>query len=134
MAISPYTRILLFTAAAVLSVRELKNVFRLRDTEYVDWVVYAFIGGEAALTTAGLIRRIQPSGSVARYETRVGDNHHHVVCRSCGDACPERAIGFRQRPGAPEYPYVTAACNGCGACVSSCPVSAINVARAEATS
>jgi Fur family ferric uptake transcriptional regulator len=38
----------------------------------------------AALTAAGLIRRIQPSGSVARYETRVGDNHHHVVCRACG--------------------------------------------------
>jgi len=38
-----------------------------------------------ALTTAGLVRRIQPSGSVARYESRVGDNHHHVVCRSCGD-------------------------------------------------
>lgn len=38
----------------------------------------------AALTAAGLIRRIQPSGSVARYETRVGDNHHHVVCRGCG--------------------------------------------------
>ncbi len=37
-----------------------------------------------ALTTAGLARRIQPAGSVARYETRVGDNHHHVVCRSCG--------------------------------------------------
>jgi Fur family ferric uptake transcriptional regulator len=37
-----------------------------------------------ALTAAGLTRRIQPSGSVARYETRVGDNHHHVVCRSCG--------------------------------------------------
>ena len=37
-----------------------------------------------ALTTAGLVRRIQPSGSVARYESRVGDNHHHVVCRSCG--------------------------------------------------
>ena len=36
------------------------------------------------LTTAGLVRRIQPSGSVARYESRVGDNHHHVVCRSCG--------------------------------------------------
>ena len=32
----------------------------------------------------GLVRRIQPSGSVARYESRVGDNHHHVVCRSCG--------------------------------------------------
>ena len=38
-----------------------------------------------ALTSAGLVRRIQPSGSVARYEVRVGDNHHHLVCRSCGE-------------------------------------------------
>jgi Fur family ferric uptake transcriptional regulator len=37
-----------------------------------------------ALTATGLVRRIQPSGSVARYETRVDDNHHHVVCRGCG--------------------------------------------------
>lgn len=37
-----------------------------------------------ALTRVGLIRRMQPSGLVARYESRVGDNHHHVVCRSCG--------------------------------------------------
>ncbi|MFE7744741.1 Fur family transcriptional regulator [Nocardia sp. NPDC057455] len=37
-----------------------------------------------ALTATGLVRRIQPSGSVARYESRVGDNHHHVVCRGCG--------------------------------------------------
>jgi Fur family transcriptional regulator, stress-responsive regulator len=37
-----------------------------------------------ALTDSGLIRRIQPPGSVARYESRVADNHHHVVCRSCG--------------------------------------------------
>lgn len=37
-----------------------------------------------ALTAVGLVRRIQPSGSVARYESRVNDNHHHVVCRSCG--------------------------------------------------
>ena len=37
-----------------------------------------------ALSEAGLVRRIQPPGSVARYESRVGDNHHHVVCRSCG--------------------------------------------------
>ena len=36
------------------------------------------------LTRHGLVRRIQPAGSVARYEARVGDNHHHVVCRSCG--------------------------------------------------
>jgi Fur family ferric uptake transcriptional regulator len=38
-----------------------------------------------ALTAAGLTRRIQPNGSVARYEIRVGDNHHHLVCRSCGE-------------------------------------------------
>jgi Fur family transcriptional regulator, stress-responsive regulator len=37
-----------------------------------------------ALTETGLVRRIQPAGSVARYEARVGDNHHHLVCRSCG--------------------------------------------------
>ena len=37
-----------------------------------------------ALERAGLIRRIQPSGHPARYEARVGDNHHHIVCRACG--------------------------------------------------
>src|SRR4029078_5808098 len=37
-----------------------------------------------ALTAAGLVRRIEPAGSAARYESRVADNHHHVVCRSCG--------------------------------------------------
>jgi Fur family transcriptional regulator, stress-responsive regulator len=36
------------------------------------------------LTEAGLVRRIEPAGSVARYEARTGDNHHHVVCRGCG--------------------------------------------------
>jgi Fur family ferric uptake transcriptional regulator len=38
----------------------------------------------AALTHAGILRRIEPAGSPARYEMRVGDNHHHVVCRLCG--------------------------------------------------
>ena len=37
-----------------------------------------------ALVAAGLVRRIEPAGSVARYEARVGDNHHHAVCRACG--------------------------------------------------
>lgn len=36
------------------------------------------------LSAVGLVRRIQPNGSVARYETRAGDNHHHLVCRTCG--------------------------------------------------
>lgn len=61
----------------------------------------------AAFTEAGLVRRIQPSGSPARYEARVGDNHHHVVCRSCrsiGDV--DCAVG--------DAPCLTAS-NGAGA-------------------
>jgi len=63
------------------------------DTDSIIGVVRANLGGVShqavydvlrALTTAGLLRRIEPPGSVARYEARVGDNHHHVVCRSCG--------------------------------------------------
>jgi len=47
-----------------------------------------------ALSEAGLVRRIQPAGATARYESRVGDNHHHVVCRSCGAiADVECAVG-----------------------------------------
>jgi Fur family ferric uptake transcriptional regulator len=38
----------------------------------------------ATLTDKGIIRRIQPAGSPARYEGRVGDNHHHLICRTCG--------------------------------------------------
>ncbi|GAA1480160.1 Fur family transcriptional regulator [Gordonia sinesedis] len=38
----------------------------------------------SVLTAARLVRRIQPRGHLARYEARVGDNHHHVVCRDCG--------------------------------------------------
>src|SRR3954447_22534134 len=63
------------------------------DTESLIGVVREDLGAVShqavydvlrALTDAGLLRRIQPPGSVARYEARVGDNHHHLVCRSCG--------------------------------------------------
>jgi Fur family transcriptional regulator, stress-responsive regulator len=43
--------------------------------------VYDVLG---ALVDVDLVRRIQPAGSPARFEARVGDNHHHVICRSCG--------------------------------------------------
>jgi Fur family ferric uptake transcriptional regulator len=46
----------------------------------------AVYDGLHAMTRVGLLRRIEPAGSPARYETRVGDNHHHLVCRSCGAA------------------------------------------------
>jgi len=46
------------------------------------------------LTDAGLLRRLQPPGSAARYEARVGDDHHHLICRSCGTiADVDRAVG-----------------------------------------
>ena len=63
------------------------------DTDSIIGVVRADLGEVShqavydvlrALTAAGLVRRIEPAGSVARYESRVEDNHHHVVCRSCG--------------------------------------------------
>jgi Fe2+ or Zn2+ uptake regulation protein len=59
----------------------------------VDKVVRAQIGAISrqavydalgTLTDKGVLRRIQPAGSPARYEDRVGDNHHHLVCRNCG--------------------------------------------------
>jgi Fur family transcriptional regulator, stress-responsive regulator len=59
----------------------------------IDQVVRAEIGAISRqtvydalgiLTEKGLLRRIQPAGSPARYEDRVGDNHHHVICRTCG--------------------------------------------------
>ena len=63
------------------------------DTESIIAMVRAELGEVSnqavydvlrALTAARLVRRIEPAGSVARYESRVADNHHHVVCRSCG--------------------------------------------------
>ncbi len=74
------------------------------DTESIIGVVRDDLGDVStqavydvlrALTAAGLVRRIEPSGSVARYESRVGDNHHHVVCRSCGSiADVDCAVGY----------------------------------------
>src|SRR5690348_16131604 len=52
--------------------------------EYGDVSHQAVYDVLRTLTDVGLVRRIQPAGSVARYEARVGDNHHHLVCRSCG--------------------------------------------------
>jgi Fur family transcriptional regulator, stress-responsive regulator len=63
------------------------------DTDSIIGAVRRDLGGVShqavydvlrALTAAGLLRRIEPAGFLARYESRVGDNHHHVVCRSCG--------------------------------------------------
>ena len=57
------------------------EVVRADLGEVSSQAVYDVLG---ALTDAGLVRRIEPAGSVARYESRVDDNHHHVICRGCG--------------------------------------------------
>jgi Fe2+ or Zn2+ uptake regulation protein len=64
-----------------LGVEEIATRVRVRVGHVSLQAVYEALH---ALTAAGLIRRIEPAGSPARFEGRVGDNHHHVVCRSCG--------------------------------------------------
>ena len=74
------------------------------DTDSIIGVVRAELGAVShqavydvlrALTAARLVRRIEPAGSLARYEARVGDNHHHAVCRSCGAiADVDCAVGY----------------------------------------
>lgn len=62
------------------------------------------------LTGAGLLRSIQPAGSGARYETRVGDNHHHLVCRGCGTVrdvdCTTGSAPCLRPAGAADFPVV----------------------------
>lgn len=64
-----------------LDVDEIATRVRSRIDSVSTQAVYDVLG---ALSRAGLARRIEPAGSPARYEARVGDNHHHVVCRGCG--------------------------------------------------
>ncbi len=63
---------------------ETESIIGVVRTELGDVSTQAVYDVLRALTDAGLVRRIEPAGSVARYESRVADNHHHVVCRSCG--------------------------------------------------
>jgi Fur family ferric uptake transcriptional regulator len=64
-----------------LAVDELAEIVRAEIGTISLRAVYDSVG---VLVDAGLLRRIQPAGSPARYEDRVGDNHHHLVCRACG--------------------------------------------------
>ena len=62
------------------SADEIDTIVRVQLGAVSRQAVYDALG---ALTDKGLLRRIQPAGSPARYEDRVGDNHHHLICRSC---------------------------------------------------
>ncbi|GIH12545.1 Fur family transcriptional regulator [Rugosimonospora africana] len=65
-----------------LEVDEIIQRVRTDHTAVSVQTVYDVLG---ALARAGLARRIEPAGSPARYEARTGDNHHHIVCRGCGE-------------------------------------------------
>jgi Fe2+ or Zn2+ uptake regulation protein len=69
------------TQGGHLEVDEITRQVRNRIDSVSTQGVYDVLG---ALSRAGLARRIEPAGSPARYEARAGDNHHHIVCRSCG--------------------------------------------------
>jgi Fur family transcriptional regulator, stress-responsive regulator len=69
------------TEGGHLEVDDITQQVRTRLDSVSTQAVYDVLG---ALSRAGLARRIEPAGSPALYEARVGDNHHHIVCRGCG--------------------------------------------------
>jgi len=71
----------LSSSRAHLDVEEVAAAVRQRLDSVSLQAIYDVLG---ALTAAGLARRIEPAGSPARFESRAGDNHHHLVCRVCG--------------------------------------------------
>jgi Fur family ferric uptake transcriptional regulator len=75
-----------------LDVEEITAEVRARLDSVSVQAVYDVL---SALSRAGLVRRIEPAGSPARFERRIGDNHHHVVCRGCGEiADVDCAVGM----------------------------------------
>jgi Fur family ferric uptake transcriptional regulator len=83
----------ILSAGGHLEVDEIVTRARERLDSVSVQAIYDVLG---ALARAGLARRIEPAGSPARYEARVGDNHHHVVCRGCGTiADVDCAVGER---------------------------------------
>jgi Fur family ferric uptake transcriptional regulator len=77
-------RVAVLTAVHAHPHADTDSIIRAVRSDLPDVSHQAVYDSLSTLTAAGLLRKIQPSGSVARYESRVGDNHHHVVCRSCG--------------------------------------------------
>ena len=77
-------RVAVLTAVHAHPHADTDSIIRAVRDDLPDVSHQAVYDSLSTLTSAGLVRRIQPSGSVARYESRVGDNHHHAVCRACG--------------------------------------------------
>jgi Fur family ferric uptake transcriptional regulator len=76
-------RLAVLRAVSDRSHRTADDIYTVVRTEIGAISRQAVYDALAALTDRGLLRRIQPAGSSARYEDRVGDNHHHLICRTC---------------------------------------------------
>jgi Fur family transcriptional regulator, stress-responsive regulator len=76
-------RLAVLRAVADRPHRTADEVYRLVRAELGGISRQAVFDALGAFTDRGLVRRIQPAGSPARYENRVGDNHHHLICRTC---------------------------------------------------
>ena len=76
-------RLAVLRAASARPHSTTEDIYRAVQAEVGAISPQAVYDALASCTDKGLLRRIQPAGSVARYETRVGDNHHHLICRTC---------------------------------------------------
>ncbi len=89
-------RIATMTALALRPHADTDTVIRQVRAELGAVSAQAVYNVLAALVQAELVRRIEPAGSSALYELRVGDNHHHIVCRLCGAVADvDCAVGYR---------------------------------------
>jgi Fur family ferric uptake transcriptional regulator len=77
-------RLAVLQAARDMPHRSADEIYTIVRTEIGAISRQAVYDALATLTDRGLLRRTEPAGSPARYEDRVGDNHHHAICRSCG--------------------------------------------------
>ena len=76
-------RLAVLRVASASSHSTADDIYRMVRNELGAVSRQAVYDALAALTAKGLLRRIQPAGSPARFEGRVGDNHHHLICRTC---------------------------------------------------
>ena len=93
------------TGGGHLDVDDIARQVRARLDSVSTQAVYDVLG---ALSRAGLARRLEPAGSPARFEARVSDNHHHLVCRGCGEITDiDCAVGQRPclDPGTGDHGY-----------------------------
>jgi len=77
-------RIAVLDALSSMAHTDAERIYQVVSSELPTTSIQSVHNILADLTSVGLIRRIEPAGSAALYERRIADNHHHVVCTSCG--------------------------------------------------